>query len=360
MGAGRRSGSGTPESDAAPEPGVVVYQDTGGTDAIDEYSRRLVSALCELGTRARYLPDGVRSWTRIGRRVPWILLQYNPLSYGRWGFAPGLIRDVIGLRRRTGARFVVSVHEPWVGVYGWRSAVMSRYQRVQLRPLLGPADAIITMTESLASTLGRGAVPVPVGANVTPVTADAAAARDRLGLRDRFVVALFGRAHPTRALDYAEQAISQLVGTSVGRRLTILNLGDHAPDLVVAPDVDVRTPGCLGPVELSYALRASHMLLVPLTDGVSARRTTVMAGLAHGIPVVGLHGHDTDRVLLAPDALVLTPIGDRTAFARAVVALATDDVKLREVGAAGRRLYLKAFDWPVLARTVLDIVTAPR
>ena len=333
----------------------MVYQDTGGVDAIDEHSRRLARALCEIGTPARYVGD-VRALARRAGRAPWILLQYNPLSYGRWGFAPMLVRDAIALRRRTGARFVLSVHEPWVDTYDWRSALMGGYHRVQLRPLLAMSDAIVTMTDALAATLGRGAIPVALGTTVTPVDEAAAAARRRLALRDRFVVGLFGRAHPSRALDYAEQAIVDLSNTSVSERLTVLNVGDRAPELALPPHIDVRTLGHLDPIDLSHALSASHLLLLPFTDGVSTRRTTLMAGLAHGVPVVGLSGCNTDAVLARSDALVLTPAGDRAAFAHAVAELAVDSTRLQALGAAGRQLYLAEFDWPIVARRVRDVV----
>jgi len=349
-----------PGSASSLEPGLVVFQDDGAVNAIDEYTRRLVGALCEIGAPARYAPDGAQALSVPGQNAPWVLLQYNPLSYGRWGFAPTLLRRVLGLRRRTGGRIVLSVHEPWVDIYGWRSAVMSGYQRLQLRALLARADAIIAMTESLAQTLGRGAVPIPVGTNITPTTADTATARERFGLRDRFVVALFGRAHPSRALDYAERAIAELAMAPVGQRLTVFNLGDLAPRLALPAHVDVRTLSSQDDAELSYALRASDMLLLPFTDGVSTRRTTLMAGLAHGLPVVGLRAPESDRSLLTPGALILTPVGDRVAFARAVVSLSTDSGRLREIGEAGRRLYAERFAWPVIARMVRDVVMPPR
>ena len=44
-------------------------------------------------------------------------------------------------------------------------------------------------------------------------------------------------------------------------------------------------------------LRASDMLLLPFSDGASTRRTTLMAGLSHALPVVGLQRTETDRVL---------------------------------------------------------------
>jgi glycosyltransferase involved in cell wall biosynthesis len=194
---------------------------------------------------------------------------------------------------------------------------------------------------------------MPVGSNITPVATTPRAARERLGLSDRLVVALFGRAHPGRALDYAEAAIAALAEARGTRGLTVLNLGADAPSLDVAPGVDVRTPGHLGADDVSLRLWASDVLLLPFTDGVSTRRTTLMAALAHGRPVLGLRGHNTDPILgNHPEALTLTPAGDRGEFARAAVALTGDAERLRETGAAGRRLYLEHFDWPVVARSI--------
>src|SRR5262249_28838598 len=76
------------------------------------------------------------------------------------------------------------------------------------------------------------------------------------------------------------------------------------------------------------------LMLLPLTDGVSTKRGTLMAALAHGVPVVGLQGTRTDRILRG-DALTLTPAGDPAAFARAAVALAGDPAALRAPGEAG-------------------------
>jgi glycosyltransferase involved in cell wall biosynthesis len=133
----------------------------------------------------------------------------------------------------------------------------------------------------------------------------------------------------------------------------VLNLGADAPPLRAAPGIDVRMPGRMSAEELSLRLVASDVALLPFTDGVSTRRTTVMAALAHGLPVVGLCGVNTDTALLDhPEALTLTPVGDKPAFARAAVELAGDPVRLRAAGEAGRRLYADQFDWPLVAQRV--------
>ena len=339
--------------DAPGRAGLVVYRNSGGVDAIDEYSRRLAEALEEHGTPAAYVADGLSSARRRGGDPPWILLQYNPFSYGRWGVAPGLLRDAALLRRRTDATFAVCVHEPWTHVHDWRSALMATYHRAQLPALLAIADVVLGLTEALVRQLGRRAVHVPVGSNLTPISMSAEAARARLGIGGELVVALFGSAHPSRALDHAEAAIAALASSCAVPTIRVLNLGAGAPPLNVPAGVVVATSGRLEPDELSLRLRASDIMLLPFLDGLSTRRTTLMAALAHGLPVVGVHGTGTDRLLVRhPEALMLTPAGQPAGYAHSVVELATDAARLRAVGQAGRRLYEQHFDWPVLARRV--------
>jgi glycosyltransferase involved in cell wall biosynthesis len=340
------------------QPGLVVYRKTEGIDAIDEYSRRLVDALCDRGVKARYVGDGL-SLAR--RRVPcprWILIQYNPFAYGHWGVAPELVAEALMFRHRTGAPLAVSVHESWVnpddrGRTPWRSLLMGGYQRLQLASLLGAADVVMAATQALVRQLGHDAIHVPVGSNVIPIPVNRDDARDRLGIHDELVVALFGTGHPSRALEYATAAIERLVDARGSEYVKVLNLGVGAPAIDLRGRVAVETPGELVDRELSLRLSASDLLLLPFTDGLSTRRTTMMAGLAHGLPVVGLQGPGTDDVLVrSGQALTLTPLGDIAAFAKATVALAEDADRRRATGRAGRELYATQFDWSVTARRV--------
>ena len=334
-------------------PGLIVYRTTGGVDAIDEYSARLTRALDEAGIAARYVSTGLRAARRLEGRPAWILLQYNPFSYGRWGVAPGLIRDAISMRRRTGALLAISIHEPWGDVRDWRSALMSAYQRAQLRSLMRVADRIIVATEAYGRAIGHRAIHVPVGSNITPLGLPGVQARERLGLGEQLVVTLFGTGHPSRALGHAEAAIAALRAQRGAGEMTVLNLGLGSPQVRLPQDVEVVTPGRLAPEEISLRLHASDLLLLPFTDGVSSRRTTLMAGLAHGVPVVGLSGPSTDRIFVQRgDALRLTPFGDPSQFARAVVDLGADEDARRALGAGGRGLYRAEFDWPIIARRV--------
>lgn len=333
-----------------PAGGVVVYRQKGPLDAIDEYSRRLVDALVHTGHPATYVPVGLSAVHRAVPRPAWILLQYMPFSYGPWGIAPHLIREAIALKRRTGAIFGVMVHEAWIAMDDWRTCLMGAYQRVQLRALLLVADLIFVSTESLVGALGKRAVHVPVSSNITPIATTRRAARSALGIRNELVVSLFGTGHPHRALEHAEAALTALVSQRGADMLRVFNLGAGANELSVPPELRVDTPGELSAGDVSLRLRASDVLLATFTDGVSTRRTTLMAGLAHALPVVGLRGTSTDEVLLShPEALVLTPAGDRQAFVRAVLDITSDGKRLETGGRAARKLYVNHFDWPVAA-----------
>jgi glycosyltransferase involved in cell wall biosynthesis len=341
--------------------GVVVYRARAGIDAIDQYSRRLVQAMSASGTEARYVPDGPAAALAVPGRPSWVLLQYNPFVYGRAGVAPRLLLDVQRLRHHSRAPLALMVHEAWVDMNDAKSSLIGLWQRAQLRALLRLVDRVMTSTEALAREIGRGAIHVPISATIPPVTITHEAARARLGLDDKLAVALFGRGNPGRALDYAAAAIAALADAHGADRLTILNLGADAPALPVGREVDVISPGRLPAEELSVRLWASDIVLLPFHDGVSTRRTTLMAAFAHARPVLGLLGRNTDALLAgAPDALALTPVGDRSAFSRAAIELTSDPERMRSVGRAGHRLYQGHFDWGHTARRVVAVVDSIR
>jgi glycosyltransferase involved in cell wall biosynthesis len=335
---------------------AVVYRREDGIDAIDEYSRRLVAAIRDLQPEVDYFPDGLPELLDRRPTPSWVLLQYNPFRYGRWGFAPKLLSDVRRLRRAD-VQVALMVHEAWLDMTDWRTSVMGSWQRLQLRALVRQADAVMTSTQAIAKMLGHGAIHLPVATNITPVDVPSQIARERIGVDRALVVSLFGRDHPSRALEYAEAAIIALAQAHGAHSLTVLNLGADAPEVSVPAGVEVRDSGQQPPFELSLGLGASDLMLLPFTDGVSTRRSTLMAAFAHRRPVLGLCGKNTDQVLLdATDALTLTPVGDLDAFARTAVELTREPQLLRAKGEAGRRLYEERFDWPVAAARVTELL----
>lgn len=332
--------------------GFVTYLHNRSASAIDEYSRHLTRALCEAGTPAGYIDGGLPAVLASATRPPWIFLQYNPNSYGRRGWAPGLVRDAIRVRRRwPDARLMLNVHEAWVDMADVKTAVMGSYQRVQLRALLRIADGAFVTRVSLVDPLGIGWSHLPVASTIAPPAATRQDARAQLRLGEQIVVTTFGTGHPGRLLGHAEGAIRAICDRLGPAGVSVINLGRDAPAISVPRGVQSSQPGGIEPEQVALRLRASDLLLLALSDGVSTRRSTLMAGLAHGVPVVGSHGASTDAILLDhPDAMALTPVAQPAAFARDALALAEDPARRRLMGAAARRLYEREFDWPVLAR----------
>ena len=337
-----------------PSSGLIVYPRSDWIDAIDQYTRRLLSELRAAGADADYYPDGIDdALARYDGTPAWILVQYNPFRYGRGGVALQLPLQARRLRR-LGAPLAVMVHETWIDIVDARSAAISIWQRAQLRDLLRGADAVMTSTEAFAAAIGGGAVHVPVPSNIEPIRSSHDAARERLGLDRRLVVALFGRGHPSRALDHAEAAIAALAEAHGPDALTVLNLGAGAPPVRVPAGVETQTPGPLAEDALSLRLWASDLVLLPFSDGLSTRRGTLMAALAHARPVLGLGGVNTERILA--DTLAVTPVGDLETYARAAVDLCSDRERLTALAEAGAHLYTERFDWPIVADTVGGIL----
>ncbi|MFN3432746.1 MAG: glycosyltransferase, partial [Candidatus Sericytochromatia bacterium] len=102
------------------------------------------------------------------------------------------------------------------------------------------------------------------------------------------------------------------------------------------------------PLEAEAALAAADLYLLPLADGASARRTSLMNALAAGLPVVSTVGVNTDPTLFPEAALTLVPAGDSRAFAEAAVALARDPAARERLGVMGRALHDERFSWDVL------------
>jgi glycosyltransferase involved in cell wall biosynthesis len=292
-----------------------------------------------------------------------LILHYNPFSWGRRGFAPWLVPTLARLRRRRPDLVVgILAHERYVDMNGIRWALMGGWQRVQFLAVLRFADvawsSIEAWTERLRSQTRAPVAQIPIASNLPDRRAARLAARERLGLDgDRHAIAAFGTDHPSRLMGHVEAAVGAVADG--GTPVMLLNLGAGAPAVTVhVPGVTVVAPGRLPPSAVAEHLAAADLYLAPFVDGVSARRTTLMAALQHGLPVVGTDGPLTDTAMReARDALLLTPSRDRDAFAAAARALAADEEQLRRRGKAARRLYETHFDWPVACRVALSGLT---
>jgi glycosyltransferase involved in cell wall biosynthesis len=118
----------------------------------------------------------------------------------------------------------------------------------------------------------------------------------------------------------------------------------------------IHAAGDLGPDEVGVWLSACDVVVQPYADGVTARRTSTMASLALGVPVVTNQGPLTERFWREDSAVALVNEPSPTAFAEAVESLTRDPVEHARIAAAGRALYDRRF---ALARIIETLRREP-
>jgi glycosyltransferase involved in cell wall biosynthesis len=287
----------------------------------------------------------------------WVLLQYNPFSFGRRGWNPYLASAMAAIKKRSpGTRLAVMAHETFVPLSGFVWYVMGTYQRWQFLQLGRAADLLFLSIEPWAKEFAGWfpKIPVrhlPVGSNMPRVEISREEARERLGIApETFVVGLFGQAHISRMLDWIGDTVQSLYRDD--SRILLLYIGPHADNVrAVAGDVPLIAEGPFPPEEVSRRFAAMDVYLVPFIDGVSTRRTSFMTGLLHGIPTVSTVGYHSDSVLVAEDgkAFLLSAINEREVFQNQVRRLRTETELRMRIGATGERLYRENFTYERVA-----------
>ena len=298
----------------------------------------------------------------------WLVVQYNPFSYGRWGLNPFLPLALRRLKRvRPDVRLAVMVHEPFVPVESWSTAVMTTWQRAQLWMLGRSADLLFFSIAPWAERFRRWfpETPVhhlPVSSNVPRTSTSRQAAREETGLAaDDFVIGVFGSAHPSRLLHFIRAAVARIRADV--RDVRVLYIGGAGARVREAlGDAPLIDAGPLPAADVARHFAALDLYLAPFRKGVSTRRGSFMVGLQHGIATVSTRGIHTDAMLLAEagSAFLLTPDDDLESYRRCALALACDKARRDRVGEAGEALFRAAFCWPHVAETLLDALSTTR
>ena len=95
--------------------------------------------------------------------------------------------------------------------------------------------------------------------------------------------------------------------------------------------------------DLACHLAACDVVMQPYPDGVTSRRTTLMASLALGLPIVTTSGPLTEGLWEKSDAVVLAPVGWENALAEGVQLLLADRARRDEISRKARDLYQRQF-----------------
>jgi glycosyltransferase involved in cell wall biosynthesis len=283
------------------------------------------------------------------------MLQYVPNGIGRRGANLAFCRWASRARRQ-GFDLRVMFHEPYFYFTLRRPLrnALALVQRAMAAALLRANSTVYVSTETWVRYLRPLAprdvrfvtLPIPSTLPQRAAAGDVAAWRARLeggpalighfGTYGRDVAAVL-----EPALAAVLNAQSSARALLVGHRSTEFAAAMRARHPGAAPRI--HATGALPDAEAAAALQACDVLLQPYPDGVTTRRTSVMAGLALGVATATTTGQLTERVWHETNAAAMAAAGDAHAICHATIALLQDERALRAQAQRGRQVYADRF-----------------
>lgn len=258
-----------------------------GSGGVTDHTARLVRHWEESGHRVSVWNDPtvvpiVLSEPGNGPEITAILIQYVPFLYGRRGLSR-LPRQIARAAGRHGIRVSVFVHEPWVPPTRLPWLVLSPLQRRQLRRLVAAVDEAITPVPRWATLLGPATRLLHVGSTLgdPPEGLPSEPVEPAPMVFSPFAAGL--------AWDWIVAAVD-----AIGAGLTVVGCDRDAARSHPAvgryarPDWDYH--GRLPATQVLETLARARLVLAPFTDGLTGRRTSAMAALSVGAPLVSSSG----------------------------------------------------------------------
>jgi len=233
------------------------------------------------------------------------------------------------------------------------------------------SDAVICTNTEDAATLrrfpwGTHVSEIPLGNNVPvapPPNFNRAAWRRKLGLTDEsLALAYFGFLNESKGGEDLIAVLDALVRQGKDARLLMIggDVGDSDPanaayarrvrETIAARGLAARIipTGYVPLPEVSAHLLAADVAVLPYRDGVSFRRTTLLAVLAHGLPVVSTTPAIHLPQIVDGGNMLLTAAGDVRGLTAAVGRVA-ENADLRRRLQSGARELGAAFSWAHIA-----------
>ncbi|MEZ4516232.1 MAG: glycosyltransferase [Chloroflexota bacterium] len=223
--------------------------------------------------------------------------------------------------------------------------------------------------ETLQSWSVTSTREIPIGSNIEvyqPNHIEIQEVRDQLALTEGdILLGYFGFLNESKGADTLIESLSRLderyhlvfIGGQTGDSDQANNQEflDHLRTGITQAGLDdrVRWTGFLPPMRVSAYLGAADLMVMPYRDGVSLRRGTLMAALAHGRPVISTQSADSTLPLQHGANIWLVPPNDPTALSEAIAHLAVDPDLRSKLGDNAAALS-EQFSWETIARQTAE------
>ena len=275
-----------------------------------------------------------------------LLVQYVPNAFGARGSNLSFCRW-LGHRRETGDAVAVMFHEPYF-YFGWRAPhrnALAVVQRAMAALLLRAAGEVYVST----SAWNRYLTPFAPRSAPSPITAPIPSTipvQAQLATRNEArLVGHFG-SYGLHIAPLLRDTLVRLLESDQGTSVLCMGHGseEFARDLSSGrePSGRVRSTGYASHADIASAIAACDLMIQPYPDGVTTRRTTVMAALANARPVLTTTGALTETVWHSTRAAALEPV-DAAALAGRAGALLRNPLRLAELAARGEAAYRAHF-----------------
>jgi glycosyltransferase involved in cell wall biosynthesis len=285
-----------------------------------------------------------------------ILVQWVPHGYGLnamnvffclWLWLRAICADEIQ----------IMLHEPFLSFWegSWRRNVAAAVQRVMTCFLLRSTRRLWMSTPSWESmlrpyALGRRIefewLPVPSNIAVAGTPAEVVALRRQYAADDTQFIGHFGT-YGNLTTDLLDQILPAVLAEDRSRVLLLIGAnGEEYRErfLETHPQLAARVvaTGLLDEQDISRHLLACDVLVQLYPEGLTTRRTTCLAALAHGIPVVTNRGRLTETVWLNQPSAVMLSTGCRDAI-EGINGLLADREAREKLSAAAKGCYKRHF-----------------
>lgn len=360
---------------------------------VADYTRELSRALVGLGHEVGVLtsvgasqaPDepGITLFPQIAR---W--------DWRLWASLDRLIEhwqaDVVHIQYQTAAFGMHPAINLWPTWTNQTKALTAVTFHDLLRPYLFPKAHWLGLRRGMTHTLARGVdlaittnpedsvalrprrpdlIEIPIGSNIPcapPPNFDREPWRARLGLPAKAaVLCYFGFLNASKGGELLADVLAGLVGRGIDAHLLMIGGRVGASDptnhaYLQQVEARIAAAGLAGRVhwtghvpgpEVSAAFLASDLCLLPYADGVSYRRGSFMAALAHGMPILTTPPAVPYPDLIDGETLLLAP-PDAAALTAAAHRILSDADRRRGLGETARRLS-ERFTWPAIAAATL-------
>jgi glycosyltransferase involved in cell wall biosynthesis len=234
---------------------------------------------------------------------------------------------------------------------------------------------IVTNVEDQAQAERYGAREAhlfPIGSNIAPRELPGYQReewRQRWGVeQDEILLCYFGFLNERKGGETLFRTLARLVAS--GERVKLLMIGgkvgssdpsnvaylERMERLIAELGVEDRVmwTGYIGELEVSASFWASDLCVLPYRDGVSFRRGTLMAALAHGMAIVSTAPRVEIPELVEGQSMALVAPEDPEALARKIRELA-ESPRLRSRLSRGAARLSSRFNWTGIAQRTLEL-----